>query len=339
MSFSAEALKIDTDREIDRIVKTIRHQLGRVLKRRGAVVGLSGGIDSSVTAALCTRALGKDRVFGIFMPEGESAESTKSLRLGNVVASHLGIPAEKEDITDILSATKCYERRDAAIKEVIPEYEPNWKSKIILPSVIDSDRYRIYSVVVEDPSGKIIKKRLSMDAYLTVVAATNFKQRTRKMLEHYHADRLNYAVTGTPNLLEYDQGFFVKQGDSMGDIKPIAHLYKSQVYTLAKALGLPDEICSRLPTTDTYSLPQSQEEFYFSLPYHQMDLCLYALNNNIPASEAAPVVGISEEAVSRVFTDIQGKRRTTLYGHLPPLLIEDVQPIENSIAQALTDRQ
>ena len=338
MSFSPEILNIDAEREIARITETIRFQLGRILKRRGAVLGLSGGIDSSVTAALCQKAVGEDRVFTIFMPEGESAESKESLELGKLVADHLGVASTVEDITDILAATKCYERRDEAIKQTISEYQPSWKSKIVLPSVIDTDQYRIFSVVVQKPDGTLIKARLSTDAYLAIVAATNFKQRTRKTIEYYYADKLNFAVAGTPNLLEYDQGFFVKQGDSMGDFKPIAHLYKTQVYALAEALGLPEEIRKRPPTTDTYSLAQSQEEFYFSLPYHQMDLCLYAVNNNIPSNEVATVVGIPADAVERVFKDIQGKRRTTLYGHLPPLLVEDVEPIKRNIADATQKR-
>ena len=272
------------------------------------------------------------------MPEGESADAEDSLSLGRVVADHLGVASVTEDITDTLRSTRCYERRDTAIKKVIPEYTPEWKSKIVLPSVVTSDKYRIFSVVVESPDGHQKRARLSPEAYLAIVAATNFKQRTRKMLEYYHADRLNYAVAGTPNLLEFDQGFFVKQGDSMGDFKPIAHLYKTQVYALGKALGLPPQILDRPPTTDTYSLSQSQEEFYFSLPYHQMDLCLYAVNHDISAAETGAVVGLDEAAVERVFKDIRGKRRTTLYGHLPPLLVKDVEPIDQSIHEACHSR-
>ena len=157
--------------------------------------------------------------------------------------------------------------------------------------------------------------RLPPAAYLQLVAATNFKQRMRKMIEYYHADRLNYAVAGTPNRLEYDQGFFVKQGDGAADVKPIAHLYKTQVYALAEYLGVPEEIRRRPPTTDTFSLPQTQEEFYFALPYDQMDLCLYAQNHGVAADEVAPRVGLTAEQVERVFRDIEAKRRATRYLH------------------------
>jgi NAD+ synthase len=191
----------------------------------------------------------------------------------------------------------------------------------VLPSVLDSDRYRIYSIVVRSPDGEQITARLTPQAYLAVVAATSFKQRTRKMLEYFHADRLVYAVAGTPNLLEYDQGFFVKNGDGAADIKPIAHLYKTQVYELAAALGVPDEIRSRPPTTDTYSLPQSQEEFYFSLPYDRMDACLYAREHDVPAGEVAAALGLTAAQVERVYRDIDAKRAVARYLHAPPLTL------------------
>jgi NAD+ synthase len=289
------------------------------LRRRGAVVGLSGGIDSSVVAALCVRAFGKDGVLGLFMNEGESADDTGML--SGLLATHLGVPTAEENISALLDAAGCYTRRDDAIREVVPQYRSDWKCKLVLPSVLDSDRYRIYSIVVRSPAGEQITARLTPHAYLAVVAATNFKQRTRKMLEYFHADRLVYAVAGTPNLLEYDQGFFVKNGDGAADIKPIAHLYKTQVYELAAALGIPDEIRSRPPTTDTYSLPQSQEEFYFSLPYDRMDACLYAHSHQVPADEVAAVLGLTTAQVDRVYRDIDAKRAAARYLHAPPLTL------------------
>jgi NAD+ synthase len=163
---------------------------------------------------------------------------------------------------------------------------------------------------------------MPIDVYLGVVAATNMKQRTRKQIEYYHADRLNFAVAGTPNRLEYDQGFFVKNGDGSADVKPIAHLYKSQVYQLADYLGVPDEIRARTPTTDTYSLAQTQEEFYFGLPLRKLDLCLYALNHGIPAAMVAPMVGLTPGQVEEVYRDVTGKRLSSRYLHEPPMLVE-----------------
>jgi NAD+ synthase len=325
MSFGPEVLRFDLARTADAIAEKLRETVVHTLKRRGVVVGLSGGIDSSVTAGLAVRALGKDHVLGLLMPEEDSAEET--LGLSQRVAEALGIQTVHEDITPLLRAAGCYERRDAAIRKVVPGYGPGWKSKIVLPNVLDSDAIHFYSVVVQDPAGESQKVRMTLEAYLGVVAATNFKQRTRKMLEYYHADRLNYCVAATPNRLEYDQGFFVKGGDGLGDVKPIAHLYKQQVYALAEEVGIPAEVRARRPTTDTYSLPQSQDEFYFSLPYEQMDLCLWARNHGVPADEAARSLRLEPAQIERVYKDIDQKRRSTRYLHLTAQLLEPVPEV------------
>jgi NAD+ synthase len=319
LAFSADALRIDAEAATARITEAIRAQVLRRLKRRGAVLGLSGGIDSSVTAALCARALGPDKVLALLMPETDS--DPDSLRLGRLMADTLGIATVTEDIAPILAGAGCYERRDAFIRRVVPEFGPGWGCKVVIANALGSS-YSITSLVVQSPDGAQLKVRLPLDVYLGIVAATNMKQRTRKQIEYFHADRLNYAVAGTPNRLEYDQGFFVKNGDGAADFKPIAHLYKSQVYQLAEHLGVPDEIRVRPPTTDTWSLPQTQEEFYFSLPYQRMDLCLYALNAGVPAAVAAPVAGLTADEIERVWRDIAAKRRATRYLHEPPLLVE-----------------
>jgi NAD+ synthase len=319
VAFSKDVLKIDAAAEAERLSAWIQRTVQGELKKRGAVVGLSGGIDSSVVGALCVKALGPERVFGLLMPERDSSDETR--QLGAALIKHFGISHAEEDLTDILDGFGCYRRRDEAIASVVPDYRPGWKHKIVLPSVTASDMYRVYSVVVQRPDGTEVRARLTPDAYLQIVAATNFKQRSRKAMEYYHSDRLNYIVTGTPNLLEYDQGFFVKLGDGAADIKPIAHLYKSQVYQLAEHLGVPEGIRRRPPTTDTYSLSQSQEEFYFSLPYDQMDLCLYARNHGVPAAAVGEALGLTADQVERVFRDIDSKRKVAHYLHLPPQVV------------------
>ena len=320
MSVSPDALKLhDPEATAAALVDGLRAAV-RSFRRRGAVVGLSGGIDSSVVAALCARAFGPERVLGVLMPEADSSEDT--LHLSHCAADAIGIETVLEDITDTLEAVGCYRRRDEAFRRVIPEYGPGWKAKLVLPSVVESEQYRLFTVVARGPDGAERRERLDLESYLQVVAATSFKQRTRKMLEYYHADRLHYAVVGTPNRLEYDQGFFVKNGDGAADVKPIARLYKTQVYQLAEVLGVPDEIRLRPPTTDTYALPQTQEEFYFSLPFERMDLCLYAVDHGISAGEAAPTVGLSEEQVQRVFQDIAAKRKVARYLNAQPVLLD-----------------
>ncbi|KQY13910.1 NAD(+) synthase [Rhizobium sp. Root482] len=318
-AFSAAALDIDPAAETDRITAMIRAALRDDLRKRGLVLGISGGIDSSVCAALAVRAIGAKNVFGLFMPENDS--DPQSLRLGQSVATTFGMESVTEDIGPSLAAMGCYERRDGFIRQVVPDYGPGWASKIVFDNALTTGGYNISSLVVRAPSGETSKVRLPAPAYLGIVAATNMKQRTRKQLEYYHADRLNFAVIGTPNRLEYDQGFFVKNGDGAADIKPIAHLYKSQVYRLAEYLGVPAEIRARPPTTDTYSLAQTQEEFYFALPYAKMDLCLYGLGNGVAAVDVGPAVGLSASQVEAVWSDIAAKRKVARYLHMPPLMV------------------
>ena len=318
-SFSDAALEVDARQEADRVAGALREQVVRRLRRKGLVIGLSGGIDSSVCAGLAVRALGADRVFGIMMPEQDS--DPESLELGREVAERFGISSTVEDIAATLEGAGCYRRRDEAFRSVFADYGEGCRAKIVLPSLFGESVYRVYSAVMETPDGQQHKARLPLEAYQTVVAATNFKQRVRKMIEYYHADRLRYAVVGTPNRLEYDQGFFVKNGDGSADVKPIAHLYKSQVYQLAEFLGVPESVRRRPPTTDTYSLAQSQEEFYFSLPYDKMDLCLYGKDHDIPMQEVAQAAGITAEQVGRVYDDIDAKRKVAEYLHAAPILM------------------
>jgi NAD+ synthase len=323
--FSKETLKLDAERAVESITKTIRDQIGS-MRKRGAVVGLSGGIDSSVTCALSVKALGKERVFGIFMPEKDTSDD--AYQLGSKLAQTYGIETTLENLGPTLKALGCYERQVEAIRTVEPAFGEGWKFKLVLPSILEHERLNVTRLVVQSPSGESKTHRLSAGAYSQIVAATNYKQRLRKVTEYYHGDRLNYAVAGTPNRLEYDQGFFVKLGDGSADFKPIAHLYKTQVFQLAEFLGVPAEIRARTPTTDTFSLPQTQEEFYFSLPYDKMDMCLYGLNHNVPIEEVAAATGITVEQVGRVYKDIEAKRRGTHYLHLPPQLIEKVAEVQ-----------
>jgi NAD+ synthase len=320
--FSATALTIDAEQEAGRIAGAIRDQVLRRLRRRGVVLGLSGGIDSSVTAALCVQALGATGVLAVLMPEQDSDDD--SLRLGRLLAAQLGIPCVLEDIGPTLAAAGCYARRDDFIRRLVPDYGAGWGCKVVISNALESEAYTITSLVVQSPDGRQQKLRMPIDVYRGIVAATNMKQRTRKQLEYYHADRLLYAVAGTPNRLEYDQGFFVKNGDGAADIKPIAHLYKTQVYQLAEHLGIPEEIRRRPPTTDTWSLAQTQDEFYFSLPYQQMDLCLYGLERGMAIEEVAEVTALTADQVARVWRDIAAKRKATRYLHMPAMTVEPI---------------
>jgi len=313
-------LDIEPEAVCNRIESAIRDLVLGQLKRKGAVLGVSGGVDSSVVAALCVRALGKDRVLALQMPERECANESNDL--SQSLIDFLHVPSAKEDITPILEGAGCYRRRDAAIRMAVPEYGAGYRCKLTVPDLSSGARYALPSLVITAPDGSCKRVRLSARAYLEIVAATNFKQRVRKMMEYYHADRLHYAVIGTPNRLEFDQGFFVKNGDGAADVKPIAHLYKSQVYQLAEYLGLPAEIRLRPPTTDTFSLSQSQEEFYFSVPLPILDICLYGKNHGRSTMEIAAAASISVEHAQAVCDAIDSKRKATSYLHQPPLFAD-----------------
>lgn len=321
---SPDVLRLDEASEVDRISNRLRDILRGKLRKRGLVIAMSGGIDSSVCAALATKALGAKLVFGLLLPERDSASD--STRRGELLAKHLGIEYQIHDIAPALEAIGCYRWRDNAIKKVFPDYGAGWKNKIVIAGGLQGG-INYFKLVVQPPSGQVMERRLELAEYLQIVAATNFKQRLRKTMEYFHADRLNYAVIGTPNRLEYDQGFFVKNGDGAADVKPIAHLYKTQVYALARHLQLPPDICNAVPTTDTYSLAQGQDEFYFALPYAQMDLAVWALNHGMPAGELATALGISAENAEAIYRDIERKRTTTHYLHARPYLVEPVAEV------------
>ncbi|PJA26325.1 MAG: NAD(+) synthase [candidate division Zixibacteria bacterium CG_4_9_14_3_um_filter_46_8] len=312
MDFSKDSLKLNCENENSRIVSFLKEQVNFNFKRAGAVVGISGGIDSSVVAALCASAFGPEKVLGISMPEKESSPDSSSL--ASQLAKKLGINHQIENITPILEGAQTYKRRDDAIRELIPQYSDGWKCKIVLPqNLLEKGGMNFFSVVVESSKGESISKRLPPKNYLKIVAASNFKQRTRMMTLYYYAEQLNYAVIGTGNKNEHEQGFFVKYGDGGADVKPIAHLYKTQVFQLGRYLGVPEGILTRTPTTDTYSAEVTQEEFFFRLNFQTMDLIWYAMENRIPQEKVAAVLGLSSDQIERAQRDISQKYRNTEY--------------------------
>ena len=318
-SFSKEILKLENIELVcDEICQKLRLNIKTKLKRRGAVVGISGGIDSSVVLALATRALGKENVIGILLPERDS--SPDSLMLAQKLAHKFGVRTSVEDITQVLEGFGCYKRRDEAVVNVFPEFNPiEDKAKIEIKQTIAQNIPNVFSLTVVKPNGPHISTLLPSKEYLQIVAATNFKQRSRMSMLYYYAESLHYSVVGTPNKHEVEQGFFVKYGDGGADVMPIGHLYKTQVYQLAEYLGVPQEIIERTPTTDTYSAEQTQEEFFYQMPFHEMDLLWYAWENDYKAEEVALVLNKESKEIQNIFKNFERKQKTTEYLRLPPI--------------------
>jgi NAD+ synthase len=326
MSFGEHVLTIDPAAETERIVSMLRNNVGQTMRKRGAVLGISGGIDSSVCLALSVRALGPERTVAVIMPERDSDPESRDL--ATMLANHYDVEPIVENITPVLDGFGCYARRDEAIRRVFPEYsaEQGYLAKIVLPpNVLDDNTFNVFTLTIITPDGEEKHKRLPPREYLQIVAASNFKQRTRMSLLYYHAEVNNYAVIGTANKNEHDQGFFVKYGDGGADVKPITHLFKTQVYQLARYLDVPEDILRRPPTTDTYSAHQSQEEFFFRLPFKTMDMLWFAQENNVPVSDVARAMDLTETQVQRAFDDFTRKQRTTDYLRLPPVELAEVR--------------
>jgi NAD+ synthase len=310
---------INPETETERIVEFLRTAVYRQWRRRGAVLGISGGVDSSVTLALCVRAFGPERVTPLLLPERDS--SPDSERLARDIAAALGVTPLREDLEPGLAALGCYDRRDAAVRRLFPDYDPTvHRIKIVLPPGLAQGRLlNLFYLVVEGPDGSERRARMPRDVYLDIVAASNMKQRARMLMLYYHAERRHYAVVGTANKNEHDQGFFVKHGDGGVDIQPIAHLYKTQVYRLAEYLGVPEEVRRRPPTSDTYSASCTQEEFFFRLPFPLMDALWSAQERGEAAKAVAARLGLGPEQVQGAFDDFRRKRATTEYLRTPPL--------------------
>lgn len=317
--FTKDILNIENINDFcNNIISKLKNDVVIKLQRRGAIVGISGGIDSSVVMALSAKAFGSNRVTGIMLPEQDS--SPDSRMLAEELANKFGVETLVEDITGALNGFGCYQRRDEAIARVIKDFNPEVdKAKIEIKQNIALNIPAIFSITVIRPNGEVKSKLLPAKEYLQIVASTNFKQRSRMTMLYYHAERLHYAVIGTPNKHEVEQGFFVKHGDGGADVMPIGHLYKTQVYQLASYLGVPQEIIDRIPTTDTYTAEQTQEDFFYQMPFKEMDLIWYGWENNYSVTEVGKVMEKSTEEIENIYRSFERKRKTTEYLRMRPI--------------------
>ncbi len=318
--FSPELLRIDDiEGFTKRITSELKNDIFINLRKNGGVIGISGGIDSSVTLALTTKAIGSENVLGVMLPEKDSSSDSKAYALK--LAAKFSVEAIEENITGALEGFNCYKRRDEAVAKVFPEYHPEtYKMKIgINKTSINQSLPPLFSLIIIDQDGNQKSKIIPIKEYLKIVSSSNFKQRSRMAMLYYHAEVRNYAVMGTPNKHEVEQGFFVKYGDSGADLMPIANLYKTQVYQLAEYLGVPQEIIDRTPTTDTYTAEQSQEEFFFQLPYDKLDLIWYGYENEYSSAEVAEVLGRTKEEIQLIYNNFKRKQKTTEYLRMSPI--------------------
>lgn len=318
--FSKDCILLENVEAVaNKITNKLKQDVLHNLRRFGAAVGISGGIDSSVCMALAAKAFGNDKVLGIMMPEKDS--SPESEELARELADKFEVKAIKEDLTSTLSGLKCYERRDEAVKRIFPEYDPkSYKMKIgISQRGLYNNLPPLFSLTIIDKNGNYLDKILPAGDYLQIVAASNLKQRSRMAMLYYHAEKLHYAVIGTPNKHEQEQGFFVKYGDGGADVMPIGNLYKTQVYQLAEFLGVPNRIIERTPTTDTYTAEQTQEEFFYQLPLKLMDIYWFGFENGYSPKDVALVMNETEDRVEALFRNFERKRQTTEYLRMSPL--------------------
>ena len=318
MNFTKDSINIDPVKEKEKITSRLKESVAKKLKKRGAIIGISGGIDSSIVLALCAKAFGPERVLGVMMPESDS--NPDSLELAKNLSEKFNTKYVVEDMTSTLAGFNCYNRRDEAIKRVFPEFNSTYKAKITLPTnLLEKETLNVFQLMIISPEGEKKSERLPLKEYLQIVAASNFKQRSRMSMLYYHAEAKNYAVIGTGNKNEHEQGFFVKYGDGGADIKPIAHLFKTQVFQLAEYLEVPEEIRKRTPTTDTYSAEQTQEEFFFRVPFDILDRVWFGWEQGVPSKQIAETLELTEANVESIIHDTQRKIRTTEYLRMEPL--------------------
>ena len=318
--FNKNILEINCQKEAERIQLFIKKQVFTCFKNRGTVVGLSGGIDSALVSTLCVNALGKEKVLGLILPEKESNPISKTYAHNH--AKRLGIQVEEVDITPQLEQLGTYKERNNVIKNIFPDYNDTYKFNVSLPqNLLEKDRINYYTITIQSSKNGAQNKRLSSKEWLEISSAQNTKQRIRMIILYRYAERNNYLVAGTTNKSEVMQGWFLKHGDGAVDIEPIAHLYKTQVYQLAKHLGVTKEIIDRPPSPDTYSLPVTDEQLYFCMPFELADLLLYAYDNHILENQVSEVLQLSPDQIKRAFRDFKAKQISTWHlRQLPPTI-------------------
>ena len=317
----------ELNRNAEKIAETIRIFIKDQIagfKKKGVVIGVSGGIDSAVTLTLAVQELGKDNVYGLLLPEKESAASSASL--GADICETLGVTYEEVSISPILESLAIYDKKEEIIKRTCPEYDPYiHKTSLVLPDLLNQDLLNVPYIQLVKNDETIAEHRLKASNYLELIGLQNVKQRSRMLVQYMYAEKMNYAVCGTTNKTEIALGQFVKYGDGGVDIEPLGDCYKTQVYTLAKHLNVNETIIQRSPSADTWSHYTSDEDFYWRMPIHILDQLLYAQEHQLSVEEIEKNTGLSEETINKTQRHINRIRNTTAYVRAaPPICYLDI---------------
>ena len=308
------------DNFTNKVCEFIKYEVQNNLNKKGAVVGLSGGIDSAVTAALCARSIGSENVLGLILPEQES--DSQSEILATSVAEKFNLNFEVINITPILESFGVYRIKEQIVKEKFSDFDNSCKYRVMVPPKSENS-VGIPFLEIFDNEKKSHKFKISSKEFLTLTAATSIKHRVRMTLLYFCAEKNNFSVIGTTNKSEYLQGYFVKYGDGGSDIEPLVNIYKSQIYQLGNFLDVPKRILSKNASPDVWSLSTNDEEFFYSVPYDVVDLILYAREQGLSETEVEKISDLSLESIQSLFRmqnmkELQSKHMREIPHHWEP---------------------
>jgi NAD+ synthase len=298
MNEISELIKIENiETKINEVTKFIKNEVFEIYQKKGIVIGLSGGIDSAITAALSTKSIGSEKILGLILPEKESDVNSKNLALQ--IAEKYNIDTETIDITNILESFGVYENKEKIVKEKFPNYNEKCKYRVVVPSKLENNIGMPFLEILDDEN-ILHKLKISSFDFLNLTAATSIKHRVRMTMLYNYAEKNNFTVVGTTNKTEYLQGYFVKYGDGGSDIEPLVHLYKTQIYQIANFLKLPEEIINQDASPDVWSFKTSDEEFFYAVPYNIVDLILYGREKNLSINEIIKFSNLESEKIEKL---------------------------------------
>ena len=287
----------EIEKTINSIENFVKEEISKRFQKRGAVIGISGGIDSAVMAAICAKSIDPKQVLGIIMPEKESDPTSQIL--AKKVVEQYQIETKIIDITSILESFGVYSIKEQIVKEKFSNFNNNCKYRVTIPSKISNSAGIPFLEILDDKNKKY-QFKISTSEFLTLIASSSIKHRVRMTLLYYYAEKNNFCVVGTTNKSEFLQGYFVKYGDGGTDLEPLTNLYKSQIYQIGEFLKVPNEILEKDASADIWSFNTSDEEFFYSVPYHIVDLILYARENNMTKSEIEKISNLSLEQIEKL---------------------------------------